>query len=483
VKISKTSFCSIILAICVVLLAFSPVDARVRNIASASDIESLRFLSPNNMPLKVLVVYLPDQKNENFVVSLINIVAQMHESGSVKQDDSFKVHIIPGWQMTQANHEHLQKLVGAERVKKFVEFNNRFSTQDMWMQDWGEVGVIKLKGERKPQTVVFDSNRGRGIGELPGILASFWNSYLVKNPSNQFSGGDYGGNIEVTPDNILLIGNTSTQALRDYLEKNGYRNRMAVLETDWLTVGHVDEYISVCPNPKAARGYTLIKANPRLALRMIKNSSEAEINKVPHKEYRKALLRIRHYLHRAEIDRAKAGRSNISASEKGFAETVLDYIEKPDSVDETLPAMLSGASLSSDHEIPMSQVEEFIKLNLTIGNLIDTNVKTACQKISQVTKSGKSHSIISFPALYRKTSGNKHIAYLPGSVNQLILNDQLIVPDPKVRAMRLYIQKTTEKIGLHANFVDSLPYHNLEGQLHCGSNVFRHPNKYFVKPR
>ncbi|MBU1107016.1 MAG: protein-arginine deiminase domain-containing protein, partial [Candidatus Riflebacteria bacterium] len=320
----------------------------------------------------------------------------------------------------------------------------------------------------------------------PGILASFWNSYLVKNPSNQFSGGDYGGNIEVTPDNILLIGNTSTQELRDYLEKHGYRNRMAVLETDWLIVGHVDEYISVCPNPKAARGYTLIKANPRLALRMIKDSSEAELNKVPHKEYRKALLRVRHYLHRAEIDRAnatKAVRSNISGAEKGFAETVLDYIEKPDGVDDTLPAMLSGATLSSDHELPMSQVEEFIKLNLTISNVIDTNVKAACRKISQVSKSAKAHSILSFPALYRKVSGDKHIAYLPGSVNQLILNDQLIVPDPKVIVMRRYIQQMAEKIGLHANFIDSLPYHNLEGQLHCGSNVFRHPNKYFVKPR
>lgn len=486
VKISKNLLLSFVLAVSVVFLAFSPVDARVRNIASAEDIESLRFLSPNNMPLKVLVVYLPNHENENFVVSLIKIVAQMHENGSVKQDDAFKVHIIPGWQMTQADHEHLHKLVGAENVKKFVEFNNRFSTRDMWMQDWGEVGVIKLKGEKKPQTVVFDSNRGRGIGALPGILATFWNSYLVKNPSNQFSGGDYGGNIEVTPDNILLIGNTSTQQLRDYLEKHGYRDRMAVLETDWLTVGHVDEYISVCPNPKAARGYTLIKANPRLALRMIKDSSEAELNKVPHKEYRQALLRIRHYLHRAEIDRAKAikaGRSTISGGEKGFAETVLDYIEKPDSVDETMPAMLSGASLSSGHQITMSQVEDFIKLNLTIGNLVDTNVKAACRKISQVSKSAKAHSILSFPALFRKMSDGKHIAYLPGSVNQLILNEQLIVPDPKVKAMRHYIQRTAARIGLNANFVDSLPYHNLQGQLHCGSNVFRHPNKYFVKPR
>ncbi|MFZ5953443.1 MAG: protein-arginine deiminase family protein [Candidatus Rifleibacteriota bacterium] len=439
------------------------------------------------MPLKVLVVYMPGQTNENFVVSLIRIVAQMHESGSVKPEESFKVHIIPGWKMSSEDMERFEKLIGKDRVEKFVEFNNRFSSKDMWMQDWGEVGVIRIKGEKKPQTVVFDSNRGRGGAELPEILASFWNSYLVKNPSNQYSCGDYGGNIEVTPDNILLIGNTSTNELRSFLENRGYKNRMAVLETDWLTVGHVDEYISICPNKNATRGYTLIKANPRLALKLIKSASEKELMEISHKDYREALIRVRNYLHRAEVQRAKAiksGRRPSSNKPESFSEAVLDYINGSEISDETLPQMISGTEPSKEHGISDNQVEDFIKLNLTIGNLIDTNVKNACRKISEVRGDPqKPHSIISFPALFRKTMYGNHIAYLPGSVNQLILNDQLIVPDPKVKAMRMHIKRVVEKMGLHPNFIDSLPYHNLQGQLHCGSNVFRHPNRYFVKPR
>lgn len=463
---------------------FCSVEARVRQVASADDIESIRFLSPNNMPLKVLVVYSPGQQNANFVISLINIVAQMHEKGMVKQDDAFKIHVIPGWEMTEKDYAYINEKVGAERVKRFVEFNKAYSTRDIWMQDWGEVGVVKVKGDPKPQTAVFDSNRGRDNAELPGILAHFWNSYLLKNPSNQYSGGDYGGNIEVTPDNILLIGNTSTPELRAYLEKHGYKDRMAVLETDWLHVGHVDEYISVCPNPKALRGYTLIKGNPRLALRLVKDTPDDELKAIPHKEYREAMLAVKAYLIEAEKKRAEELKLDAPARRRrtrSFGEAVLKYLE---SSEEMLASSESGASLGWGHEVARSDVEKFIQLNLTLANVIDANVKKACAKISEVRNdAGKPHSVLSFPALFRKMSGTKHIAYLPGSVNQLILNNQLIVPDPKVRAMRLHISKTAAKVGLHANFIDSLPYHNLQGQLHCGTNVFRHPNKYYVKPR
>jgi len=466
---------------------FCDVEARVRQVASPEDIESIRFLSPNNVPVKVLVVYTPGQKNENFVISLVNIVAGMHEKGQVRKGEEFKVHIIPGWEMNEKDYEHIKSQVGAERVARYVEFNKAYTTRDMWMQDWGEVGVVKIKGEPKPQTVVFDSNRGRDNAELPEILAKFWNSYLVKNPSEAYSGGDYGGNIEVTPDNVLLIGDTSTPELRTYLEKHGYQNRMAVLETEWLHVGHVDEYISVCPNPKAARGYTLIKANPRLALRLVKDATDEELKTIEHKEYRDALLKIKKYLVKAEAEKAKAlkqGRKTRAGARKPFSEAVLEYINLPEETTEALIKSKSGAILAAGHEVSGDEVEEFIKLNLTLGNLIDTNVKRACDKISEVRKeAGKPHSVLSFPALFRKMYGGKHIAYLPGSVNQLILNNQLIVPDPKVNAMRRHIARAADMIGLHANFIDSLPYHNLQGQLHCGTNVFRHPNRYFVVPK
>ncbi|HAE39376.1 MAG TPA: hypothetical protein DCG57_12170, partial [Candidatus Riflebacteria bacterium] len=102
----------------------SPVEARVRNFASAKDVQSLKFLSANHMPVKVLVVYSPNQKNQNFVITLMNIVADMHDKGLVKPEDAFKVHVIPSWEMQEADYAFIREKVGAERVKKYVEFNN-----------------------------------------------------------------------------------------------------------------------------------------------------------------------------------------------------------------------------------------------------------------------------------------------------------------------------------------------------------------------
>lgn len=463
----------------------APAYARERLIVSPDDIQSIRFLSPNNIPVKVLAVYSPEFGNVAFIKSLINIVAEMHEKGRLKPEEAFKIHLIPTVYSKKSDFAELRKSFSAELLKKYVEFSSAEVNNDVWMQDWGEVGVVKLKSEAKAQLVVFDSNRGRGTGDLPSRLAHFWNGFVMKNPSETHSCGDYGGNIEVTPDNVLLIGNTSTPQLRDYLNKNGYAQRMAVLETDWLEVGHVDEYISVCPNPKAPRGYTLIKANPRLALRLIKDSSAAELDAIKQPDYKKMLINVRKYLREAEKKRGKQVKDddNVVPQAEKFSEAVVDYLTKDDSGAYVMPPMdLSFETETRNSGSPSDkEVEDFIKLNLTLANLIDTNVKTACDQIGKVSKA-KAHSVISFPALFHKSRHGKHIAYIPGSVNQLILNNQLIVPDPQVERLRQNIARTATMIGLHANFVDSLPYHNAQGQIHCGTNVFRHPNRYFVKP-
>ncbi|PKL47474.1 MAG: hypothetical protein CVV42_12970 [Candidatus Riflebacteria bacterium HGW-Riflebacteria-2] len=462
-----------------------PIAARVRQISSPDDIESIRFLSPNNVPVKVIAVYAPEFGNLGFIMSLINIVADMHEKGLVKHEESFKIHLVPTLKSQASNFSELRKKISAERLKKYVEFSSIATNNDVWMQDWGEVGVVKLKSEAKAQLVVFDSNRGRGTSDLPARLAHFWNGFVMKNPSGSRSGGDYGGNIEVTPDNILLIGNTSTPELRGYLEKHGYAGRMAVLETDWLQVGHVDEYLSVCPNPKAPRGYTLIKANPRLALKLIKDASPAELNAIPQEDYRKMLTAVRSYLREAERKRGRRVADDEEVPpEEQFSQAVVDYLTKDESGAYVLPSIDLSLGTGAAGNPNDKEVEDFIKLNLTLANLIDTNVKAACAKISQVRKeSGKAHSVLSFPALFRKMWGGKHIAYIPGSVNQLILNNQLIVPDPQVERLRKNIARSASMLGLNANFVDSMPYHNAQGQIHCGTNVFRHPNRYFVRPR
>ncbi len=39
------------------------------------------------------------------------------------------------------------------------------------------------------------------------------------------------------------------------------------------------------------------------------------------------------------------------------------------------------------------------------------------------------------------------------------------------------------KVGLIPHFIDDMSYHTREGEIHCGTNVLRHPNHYVVKPK
>lgn len=476
------------------LIAFTATSsAKTRKINSFDDIQKIRLLGANNAPIKLIVVYSPGT-NEHFVTSLIKLVIKIHKEDKLAANNPFKVHVVPSSSAHQNDFAGLRKEFSPAELKKFVEFNRDFVSNDIWMQDWGEVATVKIKDEAKPQLLVLDSNRGRGNSKLPILLTKFWNCYYLKNPSEAHSGGDYGGNIEVTPDDILIIGNTSTEKLRNFLSEKGYKDRMAVVETDWLRVGHCDEYLSVAPNPKSRTGYSLIKANPRLALRLIKKASRKELEAVTDQGYGKMLLAVKDYLVKHEKENLNyAFRNNSNLNSPSLPNSLVTAINNIDengdmpamSFDFVLPDFRPDLSFGSSQNKPVNEkiAEEFIKLNFALATLIDSNVELVNKTVAKArNEKGESYSVLSYPVLYHK-KGAKHIAYIPGCVNQLILNRHLIVPDPLVESFRLNIARTASKVGLKANFLNDMMYHVLEGEIHCGTNVFRHPNKYFVRPR
>ena len=151
----------------------------------------------------------------------------------------------------------------------------------------------------------------------------------------------------------------------------------------------------------------------------------------------------------------------------------------------TLPIMrdLRPAGPTSDRTAAMARAEEFVKKNLALAVLIDTNIKAVTTRIDEVNRTPKAvHSVLSFPVFYH-LKGSKHIAYVPGVVNQLILRKHLLIPDPKIKAFRDHITTVARKVGLVPHFLDDMVYHTLEGEIHCGTNVFRHPNRYVVQPK
>jgi len=459
-----------------------PADARQLPM-DPSQIERIRILGPNNVPIKVLVV-CNSNSNLDFAVGLIKIVAQINESDRLSPQEKLKVHVVLA---RPSDREILASHVPTLMMKEFVEINDKLFTGDQWMQDWGEVMTVRMKGDPKQHIAVLDSNRGREIAKLPGILANFWNCYYLKNPSNAFSAGDYGGNVEITPDDVLIIGNTSTKEFRDFLADHGYRNRMVVVETDWLQVGHCDEYLSIIPNPKVAEGFTMVKANPRLALRLIKDSPRKDLEKIEVPEYKKKILEVHDYLNSAAGAEAVSGRQAADSNPGGiFRDRVVRYLDSLDKDGipgrKTQPLM----DIASDRDVrdpAMIGAERFVRKNLALAVIIDSNIQKIFSKINEVNKTlGAGHSLISFPVLYKMVSGNS-IAFVPGVVNQLILRKHLIIPDPKVKAFSDFISHVTTKVGLVPHFLDDMNYHTLLGEIHCGTNVFRHPNRYVVKPK
>lgn len=78
---------------------------------------------------------------------------------------------------------------------------------------------------------------------------------------------------------------------------------------------------------------------------------------------------------------------------------------------------------------------------------------------------------------------SRFLAYLPGVINQLILRKHLLIADPKITLFRNFIRREVGKLGLTPHFIDDTPYHTRWGDVHCATNVFRHPNRYIVRPR
>jgi hypothetical protein len=389
------------------LLSFSGYAAE-RQIQTG-EIERIKLVSNNNIPEKVVVV--SSSRTRRFVQDLIKTIQEINS----QFDEKVKVHVICDSRYAASS---LQKELESQGLyKTLVEINDQFFTADQWMQDWGEIAWSKIQGEDGMHMTIVDSNRGRGLAGLPKILADMWDAHYIKNPSESGIKGDYGGNIEVTPDNVLVIGTTSTKQMRGLLSDHGYKNRMAILDTHWLQVGHVDEYVSFIPNENAPGGYTIVKADPALALELIKNATDADLQTV-HPDYRSQVRNIREALNSGM--RGVAGDYDLTDVEN----------------------MLIAAGRDSSPE----RLNQLVDLNQRISKLIDEQIETLKKEITRVTNGKHTEfDVVTFPTLFQGSSwsGNLRgcVALLPGVVNMLVLRNHGVIPDPQFGIYSKFIEK------------------------------------------
>ncbi|XP_077007223.1 protein-arginine deiminase type-1 isoform X1 [Tamandua tetradactyla] len=162
---------------------------------------------------------------------------------------------------------------------------------DRWIQDEMEFGYIEAPHKSFP--VVFDSPRNRGLKEFPfkKILGPDFGYVTREILLSGASSLDSFGNLDVSPPvtvgskeyplGRILFGssfpNSGGRRMAKVVRNFLYAQRVQApveLYSDWLSVGHVDEFLSFVPTSDK-KGFRLLLASPRACLKLFQEKREA----------------------------------------------------------------------------------------------------------------------------------------------------------------------------------------------------------------
>ncbi|XP_031987642.1 protein-arginine deiminase type-1-like [Corvus moneduloides] len=319
---------------------------------------------------------------------------------------------------------------------KLTVCSEQDTRSDRWIQDELEFGYVEAPHKTFP--VVFDSPRNRGLKDFAfkKILGPDFGYVTREPPGKSVTSLDSFGNLDVSPPvtvrgkeyplGRILIGSPlpwasgrrMSKAVRDFLYAQQVQAPLEVY-SEWLTVGHVDEFLTFVP-AFDRKGFRLLLASPNACYQLFR-----------------------------EKQRQGHGEATQFIGLKGTEKKSIDEI-------------LADESLRSD--------------NRHVQRCIDWNRELLKQELGL-----SEQDIIDIPQLFVLT-GSRADALFPDMVNMLVLGRHLGIPKPFGPAvggrccLEQRVRELLEPLGLSCTFIDDFfSYHVLAGDVHCGTNVRRKP--------
>lgn len=314
---------------------------------------------------------------------------------------------------------------------------------DRWIQDEVEFGFSASPVHTI--TVVCDSPRDRGLRDwartqLGADVGHFQIGGSTPNSLDAF------GNLEVSPPvtvrgrhypygRIVFGGRTygdygeASRQMMPELRRFFHAQKVQApieLYTDWLTVGHVDEVVNFVP-ADTELGFQVLLASPRKA--------EAIIDRLMAEGHQDAVLF--RGLRRGDRERGRSA--------------------------ETTVAELRGA-------------RRFWSANATFQSSMDLNREILIMELGI----GEA-DIIEVPVLFWPPgTDGRTAAFFPDMVNHLVLGDTSVVPlphGPEVDGVDVFAETFRAALPHRKiHFIDDwYAYHEMLGEVHCGTNVRRVP--------
>jgi protein-arginine deiminase len=348
-------------------------------------------------------------------------------------------------------------------------------SSDVWAQDFIEPAYASMPGPDGPISIriilrsaqstrtagrqVFEQLRGPGIGGFQPAsgtgsgfghreINSFGNLETIP-PYTSKSGVDYkagriimGKHYETLP----------AKAVLDFLHGQQLQSPL-LLETGWLLIGHVDEFVQFLPYNNSL-GFTISVADTRSGLRMLENLQAGRHGGVPTISFQS---------------------NSTDVEEPGLGDTIDEILTNT----------------------------TFIGANTYAQRHIDANLETLLSEIPLTRE-----DVIYVPTLFRDSSyGNwvsddglpphtdsimenerQLMAFYPASINGIVIGRHYLSPKPfgpilnGTDVLAQAVETAYARAGMTVGYVDDyLSHHVGAGEIHCGSNTFRQTNAIWWK--
>ncbi|WP_406271042.1 protein-arginine deiminase domain-containing protein [Streptomyces sp. NBC_00191] len=368
---------------------------------------------------------------------------------------------------------------------------------DIWAQDFVEPGYVSMAGPGGRQQVMrvmlrsaqadrtagrelFEKLRGNGVGvvQVSGVRDS--EEWTLNSMGNLETIPPYSHGGRSFPAGRIIMGERKdngskpAQAMRTLLKSQGFQDPL-LLDTSWLHVGHVDEFVQFLP-ADTPRGWKIAIADPDAGLRLLREAKAAGHGRArmfsvpgskdlpaPKETIDQALASK--WLVADNTMAAKRIRANLAVLMRETGATEAEVVR--------VPALYTrGTGEESGDSMPRLT-------RMGAGRAPDAVREYGQQKeLSRHREGGAAAESV-------MTS-----AYVPGAVNGIVLGrNRYLAPrqwGPVIGGKDIFTTAVTAAYtgaGMKVSYLDDWhTYHVGMGEVHCGTNTLRDASAAWWKP-
>ncbi|MFF7309787.1 protein-arginine deiminase family protein [Streptomyces sp. NPDC008137] len=366
---------------------------------------------------------------------------------------------------------------------------------DPWAQDFVEPAYVNMTGpDGQPQVMrvmlrsaqpdrdagreLFEKIRGRDTGVVQVTDPAEPDDWSLNSFGNLETIPPYALGGRSFPAGRIIMGERKdsgarpSKVMRTMLKSQGMQDPL-LLDTSWLGVGHVDEFVQFLP-ADTPRGWRIGVADPKAGLKLLRDAKRdghgrTKMFSVPGRSGSPAP--------KETIDQALASRHLVSDNEMAARRIAanLEILKRETGVTDAeivrVPALYtreSEAFSAEGQDVPVPRL---------------TRMGAASGLVDSLRDRGQQKWLAENPAAPRAAAPATVTtsAYVPGAVNGVLLGrDRYLAPrqwGPVIAGKDIFTEAVNAvytKVGMKVSYIDDwYTYHLGMGEVHCGTNTLR----------